>query len=345
MSKHPQTIKRKIATLDQRSDEVKEVLGKAPSWVVRAGITVIFIVITLLIVGSALISYNDVVSTPIVIGEKSKPVVIKSSHSGVISDVMVSRGQPVSEGDVLAMLKNSVNLEDVLRLTSKLEQYNVSIRSLDTLYMIFPANLNLGHLQNTYQDFVLKYEGYIISILDSSNPGAMLGRMQKLQFQRLNRALQSLKTHIQLWKDQFLITAPISGRITFINDISPFEVVREGKKLFTLGLNDIGEVLGMSKITMDKAQKIKRGQHVIVKLLEYPFEEWGSLQGYVITSYYVSEVNGGPFQKVEVKLNGLTTSAGKQIQLEHEMQGTAQIITEELTVLQRVFYKFNNLFK
>ncbi|UII21621.1 hypothetical protein [Fulvivirga ligni] len=75
MSEHPQTIKRKIATLDQRSDEVKEVLGKAPSWVVQAGITVIFIVINIIgIVGSASISYNDVVSTPIVIGEKSEPI-------------------------------------------------------------------------------------------------------------------------------------------------------------------------------------------------------------------------------------------------------------------------------
>ena len=46
-------------------DEVQEVMGEIPSWIVRWGITVIFAIVVTLIVGSHFFYYPDVVKTDI----------------------------------------------------------------------------------------------------------------------------------------------------------------------------------------------------------------------------------------------------------------------------------------
>ena len=67
MTENPQNIKRKIDLLDERSDQVKEILGRAPNWVIRSGISVVFVIVFALIIGAALISYNDIIPAQIII--------------------------------------------------------------------------------------------------------------------------------------------------------------------------------------------------------------------------------------------------------------------------------------
>ena len=43
--------------------------------------------------------------------------------------------------------------------------------------------------------------------------------------------------------------------------------------------------------------------------------------------------------------NGMMTSYKKELSFDQELIGTAEIITEDLSVAQRIFYKFKNIFK
>lgn len=346
MSKNLQNNKPKIEDLDERSNEVREILGKAPHWVVQSGITVVFIITILLFIGSSLISYNDVVSVPIVLTGKNKPITIKSNIGGRLSNILAVPGQKIEAGAILAIIKSTTNFEDAIKLSEKLEKYGTEISDIDSLYSVFPSHPELGQLQFAYGDFISEYENYITSTEENSDPKKSIGvKAQKIRFQQMSRALQNLKTNLDLWKNQFLITAPISGKVVFVDMFNQFEEIPKDASLFAIIPNDIGTVQGEATLSMNNASKVKKGQKVIIKLSDHPFWEWGSLEGHVTNIYYVPKEYGGPLYNLNVEIHGLTTSAGRQIQFEHEMLGSAEIITEELTVLQRIFQGFGKLFK
>ena len=49
---------------------------------------------------------------------------------------------------------------------------------------------------------------------------------------------------------------------------------------------------------------------------------------------------------IDVSLpNGLTTSYNKQIVFQQEMSGTADIVTKDLRLLERLLYQFRDVFK
>ena len=48
--------------IELRSEEVQEVMGQVPAWIVRWGITLLFLVVVALLVGSCFFKYPDVIT-------------------------------------------------------------------------------------------------------------------------------------------------------------------------------------------------------------------------------------------------------------------------------------------
>ena len=67
--------------LDERSDMVREILGKTPNWMIRWGTSVVFAIISLLLIGAALISYNDIIPARIIITSKNPPIYLQFPYS------------------------------------------------------------------------------------------------------------------------------------------------------------------------------------------------------------------------------------------------------------------------
>jgi hypothetical protein len=90
--------------------------------------------------------------------------------------------------------------------------------------------------------------------------------------------------------------------------------------------------------------KVKIGQIVNIKLQNYPDYEFGVLKG---TVKHVSEISTKDgFYTIDVSLpKKLRTSYNKKIAFKQEMRGTADIITEDLRLMQRFFYPFNKIMK
>ncbi|HES59568.1 MAG TPA: HlyD family secretion protein, partial [Caldithrix sp.] len=63
-----------IDKIEIRSDEVQEILGFIPHWIIRGGISVIFFIIILLFIGSWYFKYPDVISSNIIITTQNPPV-------------------------------------------------------------------------------------------------------------------------------------------------------------------------------------------------------------------------------------------------------------------------------
>ncbi|PSL48030.1 hypothetical protein CLV51_102890 [Chitinophaga niastensis] len=83
--------------------------------------------------------------------------------------------------------------------------------------------------------------------------------------------------------------------------------------------------------------KIKAGQKVLIKLTAYPYDEFGMLQGTVTSRAGV--MTDSTFY-VEIKLdNNLFTSTGKEIPPQFRLEGKAEILQEDRSILQRLFGK------
>src|SRR5690606_20462241 len=92
------------------------------------------------------------------------------------------------------------------------------------------------------------------------------------------------------------------------------------------------------------AGKAKINQKVIVKLNDYPYKEFGVLTGYIADLYPIS--NEKSYLGKVIFKNTELSSYKKKLELKENMQGIAEVVTNDRNILERVFesviYVFNN---
>jgi len=100
--------------------------------------------------------------------------------------------------------------------------------------------------------------------------------------------------------------------------------------------------MGLIKTPVQNSDKIKEGQKVNIKLESYPDTEFGTLTGEVKSISLIPDNEG--FYLIEVFLpKKLITSYNNKIEFKQEMRGVADIITEDLRLIERFFYQFKEV--
>jgi HlyD family secretion protein len=85
---------------------------------------------------------------------------------------------------------------------------------------------------------------------------------------------------------------------------------------------------------MLRSGKVKQGQMVNIKLSSFPYMEYGMLRGIIKSK---SMVPSGDAYIIEIELpDGLTTLYGKKLEFTQNMSGTAEILTEDQRLLQKM---------
>ena len=88
--------------------------------------------------------------------------------------------------------------------------------------------------------------------------------------------------------------------------------------------------------------KLRVGQQAIIRLSNYPDREFGVLEGELINISKTPDSEG--FLILEIALpKQLTTSFGMELDFQQEMFGTAEIVTEDLRLLERLLYQLRDL--
>ena len=107
----------------------------------------------------------------------------------------------------------------------------------------------------------------------------------------------------------------------------------------------VEKLIGRMIIPITNSGKVSVGQDVIIKLDNYPYQEWGSLKGRVNTISSVPKKDINMFvYNVYIEIKDLNSSFDKELEFKQEMQGVADIILEELTVSERILYKLREIF-
>jgi len=145
--------------VELRSEEVQEVLGNVPSWILRRGITLLACIVVMLIVGSWLFKYPEIISAPLVLTTATPPAGIVAKTSGKLAVLQVKDQQIVCVGDCLALLENPAGYNDIIFLKSELSKILLAVNKEYT-YNLPRKELKLGAIQSSYSGFLVNLEGY-----------------------------------------------------------------------------------------------------------------------------------------------------------------------------------------
>jgi hypothetical protein len=102
--------------------------------------------------------------------------------------------------------------------------------------------------------------------------------------------------------------------------------------------------VGKVKASAQNSGKIKIGQKVMIRLANFPDREFGTLAGRVKNISLLPDTEGNLLVDISLTEN-LKTNYNKTIPFQQEMTGSAEIITEDLRLLERILYQFRSIFK
>jgi HlyD family secretion protein len=92
---------------------------------------------------------------------------------------------------------------------------------------------------------------------------------------------------------------------------------------------------------MQRSGNVKPDQDVNIKLSGYPYLEYGMIRGKIKAK---SLVPAGDAYVIEIELpNGLTTLYNRKLDFNQNMQGNAEIITDDMRLLQKIVNPFRYL--
>ncbi len=143
--------------IELRSEEVQEILGRPPKWIIRWGITVIFIIVAGLFIGSYFFKYPDILEATITVTTENLPAGVMAKTTGRIDSIFVIEKEHVQKDEVLALIENPAQLKDILSLKYNLQSYKIN----DSIFEErMPVNLLLGDIQQSYLSFLKAHEDY-----------------------------------------------------------------------------------------------------------------------------------------------------------------------------------------
>ncbi|MGI4871608.1 MAG: HlyD family efflux transporter periplasmic adaptor subunit [Janthinobacterium lividum] len=139
-----------------RSEEMQELLARPPQWLLRWGITAVFLILLLVAAGAWVIRYPDLVHASFQLTAANAPKAVVTRTEGKIMRLLVQDGQQVPAGAPLAYLESTASHDEVRRLARELAAAWPLARggNLEGLQRInFAAYHQLGELQSAYQTF------------------------------------------------------------------------------------------------------------------------------------------------------------------------------------------------
>jgi HlyD family secretion protein len=182
------------------------------------------------------------------------------------------------------------------------------------------------------------------SLLDTEQQGTE--KLNSLQAQ-LQSLTSQLKTGIEDWELNYVLQSPIKGKVTFTNYWIENQNVTSGSVVFNIVPDSTSKIIGKGMLPVSRSGKVKPNQKVNIRLQNFPENEYGILRGMVQhISLVPVQTGGAAYYSVEIDLtNGLTTSYKKELPYLSDMQGQADIITEDISLLERLVLPLKKVLK
>lgn len=157
----------------------------------------------------------------------------------------------------------------------------------------------------------------------------------------VQQAFSTLAEAVREWETRYLLVAPVSGHVSYLRTLSSGEYVAAGEPVLAL-VPGGGVPSGTVRVAGAGAGRVRPGQRVLVSFEGFPVTEFGKVEARVqrvslLPAPPAPGVEGTATYRVTVTFpRGLRTSSGHALELRQEMSGSAEIVTDDLTVLRRL---------
>ncbi|KAF2332264.1 HlyD family secretion protein [Flavobacterium ginsenosidimutans] len=208
----------------------------------------------------------------------------------------------------------------------------------------------LGYLQaqKSYRSLLSSISQLRSSLIDntkSSQNSQINSTKEEVNLGRnVAQSFYQLKKVIKDWELAYTLKTSVSGVVTFLQVWNENQTINVGDNVFSIIPDAKNTFIGKVKAPALNSGKIKVGQRVNIRLANYPDREFGVLKGEIKNISLVPDKDGNLLLDVALP-NGLKTSYNKQINFQQEMKGSAEIVTEDLRLIERILYQFKNIFE
>jgi len=178
--------------LATRSEDVQEIVGKMPSWIIRYGISILGLVVGGVFIAAYFIKYPDIVSSQIIISSTQPPVKIVSPTSGNIEKLFVENNQKIRVDNPLYLIKNSADYETLQSTFRRIRKADSFLAVGQIVSHLPNSNIkNLGELQQAYNQLQLAKYNYLYFV-SRGDYGQRIKHLERQVFQhkKLNNQIQ-----------------------------------------------------------------------------------------------------------------------------------------------------------
>lgn len=175
------------------------------------------------------------------------------------------------------------------------------------------------------------------TIINESTTSINLERSVMQSFYQLKKAIKD-------WELNYVFRSSVKGTVSFLQIWSENQTINAGENMFAIIPSTEKGYIGKVKAVAQNSGKLKIGQKVNIRLANYPDREFGVIEGKLKTISLTPDKEGNLLLDIELP-NGLKTSYKKKIEFQQEMSGSAEIITQDLRLIERLLYQFRDAFR
>jgi len=243
--------------IELRHEEIQEILGIVPPWIIRWGSFALAFVVILLLAGTVWFKYPDRISCHLILTSENPPVVLNARQNGRIELLAISDGSSVKKGQLLAVLESSARFADLLNIDTLMTLCRGSVGNSDfPSYSIFQAKeYQLGEWQSAFSAVVKAR----MDIEDFQKQGSTKAKIESLIRQQKDfiSLIDRQKSQFQIKSEEMVLQESQYHRIGALKDsnaisIKEFETGATAYLKARYDLEADGSRLAQSQIEIDK---------------------------------------------------------------------------------------------
>jgi len=212
------------------------------------------------------------------------------------------------------------------------ELENEKIKFLQQQQNLENLNLSLSQMQEA------------ISNLNKTKSGtAINSEKDKIGYSSQTIQLfEQLRKSLREWEQSYLITSSTDGIAGFQQFWGENQFIKQGDEILSILPENQNILVGRMQIPSVNSGKVKQGEKVLIKLDNYRYQEYGIVEGRVNNISLTPDQNGNYYVDVTLP-EGLKTSYNKNLPFDKELKGNAEIVTQDLRLIERFFYQIRQL--
>ncbi|SHM45778.1 HlyD family secretion protein [Chryseobacterium polytrichastri] len=213
-----------------------------------------------------------------------------------------------------------------------MELENEKIKYLQAQQNLENINISLSQMEESISNVNRTKSGTVINTeKDKINYSS-----QTLQlFEQLRKSLKQ-------WEQNYLVISSTDGVASFQQFFGENQFVKTGEAILSILPKNKDKLVGRMSVPAINSGKIIQGEKVLIKLDNYRFQEYGIVEGRVQNISLSSDDKGNYYVDV-VLPKGLKTSYNKTLVFDKELRGSAEIVTQDLRLIERFFYQIRKL--